>query len=89
MSPDSGAAATRRELDVERERLKESVQRLRGQVEQARRKPFKPSAAGLVAAALGGFVLAGGIHATVRLLGARERRRREQGRPGPLGRLAR
>lgn len=89
MTADPSIAATRRELDLERERLKESVQRLRGHVEQARRKPFAPSVAGVAVAALAGFLLAGGVHATVRLLGARQRRQRERQRRTVLRSLTR
>lgn len=85
----SGTAATRRELEREREELTKSVQRLRGEVDRARRAPFTPSVASAAAVALAGFVLAGGVHATVRLLGARERRRRERERPAMIGWLAR
>lgn len=81
MTVESDTAATRREIELERERLTDAVGRLRSRVEQTRRQPFKPNAVSFVAAAVGGFVVAGGVHATMRLLGARERRRRERTRP--------
>lgn len=90
MTTDSSTVATRQEIALEREQLAESVQRLRGRVEQKRRASFEPSARSLVAAALLGFVLAGGVRASVRLLSARERRRRKrEERPAVVGWLAR
>lgn len=60
----------RRELDLEREQLAEAVDSLRKEAKQRVRLPVA------AAAALGaGFVLAGGIGATMRLLFRRGRER--------------
>jgi len=74
-------AETRRAIELERGQLTEAVGRLRSRMEQTRREPLEPRAATVLGSAIGGFVLAGGVQATIRLLGARERTRRERARP--------
>jgi hypothetical protein len=78
-------AEIRRELESERERLAQAVDSLRAEVKEATNVGAKlrgnlPVAA---AAALGaGFVLAGGIGATMRLLFRRGREGKEKARVG-------
>ena len=82
MSVDPETTATRREIEREREALTEAVGHLRECIDETRRQPVRPKAATIAAMALAGFVLAGGVHATIRLLGARERRRRQRSLAG-------
>jgi hypothetical protein len=82
MSVDSDTARTRREIEREREALTAAVGNLRGRIEETRRQPVRPRAVTVAAVAVAGFVLAGGVHATIRLLGARERRRRQRSLAG-------
>jgi hypothetical protein len=78
MSTDSDTEATRREIEREREALTAAVGELRARVEEARREPVRPRAGAVAAIALAGFVFAGGVHATIRLLGTKERRRHQR-----------
>jgi hypothetical protein len=73
----------RRDIEAERERLADAVDDLRGEMDvNAKLKPKLPLAA---AAALGaGFVLSGGIGATMRLLVRRGREGRTKARFGPF-----
>jgi hypothetical protein len=84
MSVDFETVATRQAIELERERLAAAVGRLRTQVGRARRQPLEPGVATVLGVAVCGFVLAGGVHATMRLLGVRERRKRERALPGLL-----
>ena len=82
----------RRELESEREQLAQAVDTLRGQVNEMTDVSSKlqrnlPAAA---AAALGvGFVLAGGIGATMRLVVRRDREGDEKARFGRFSRVDR
>jgi hypothetical protein len=78
MSMNSDTTTTRREIEREREALVAAVGELRARVGKARREPVRPRAGAVAAVALAGFVVAGGVHSTVRLLGTRERRRRQR-----------
>ena len=73
----------RRDIEAERERLAEAVDDLRGEMDvNAKLRPKLPLAA---AAALGaGFVVSGGIGATMRLLMRRSREGRTKARFGPF-----
>ena len=74
----------KREIELEREQLAEAVEELRGELSPARAlRPKLPMLAG--GALAGGFVLAGGIGATMRLLA---RRSREGRRRAKLGRFS-
>jgi hypothetical protein len=79
---DSDTTATRREIEQEREALASAIGNLRARIDETRRQPLRPGAATVAAVAVTGFVLAGGVHATIRLLGARERRRRQRSLAG-------
>jgi hypothetical protein len=68
----------RREIELERERLVDAVTGLRAQVERVKRRPLKIGLPVIAGAAVAGFVLAGGVRATIRLLAVRERQRRER-----------
>jgi hypothetical protein len=67
-----------REIEAERARLVDSVSALRAEIEQKRRSGLRVGLPVIAGAAVAGFVLAGGVRATIRLLGVRYRRRREQ-----------
>jgi len=82
MSVDSDTMTTRHEIVQEREALASAVGHLRARIDETRRQPLRPGAATVAAVALAGFVVAGGVHATIRLLGARERRRRQRSLAG-------
>lgn len=73
----------RRDIEAERERLADAVDDLRAEIDvNARLKGKVPIAA---AAALGvGFVVAGGVGATMRLLMRRSREGTEKARFGPF-----
>jgi hypothetical protein len=73
----------RRDIEAERERLANAVDDLRGEMDvNAKLRPKLPLAA---AAALGaGFVMSGGIGATMRLLMRRSREGRTKARFGPF-----
>ena len=73
----------RRDIEVERERLADAVDDLRAELDvNAKLKDKVPVAA---AAALGiGFVVSGGIGATMRLLARRGREGRTKARFGPF-----
>ena len=73
----------RSEIEAERERLAEAVEDLRGEMDvNAKLRPKLPIAA---AAALGaGFVVSGGIGATMRLLMRRGREGKTKARFGPF-----
>ena len=73
----------RRDIEAERDRLAGAVDDLRSEMDvNAKLKPKLPLAA---AAALGaGFVLSGGIGATMRLLMRRSREGRTKARFGPF-----
>jgi hypothetical protein len=73
----------RRDIEAERERLADAVDDLRAEMDvNAKLKGKVPIAA---AAALGvGFVLAGGVGATMRLLMRRSREGTEKARFGPF-----
>ena len=73
----------RRDIEAERERLADAVDDLRAEMDvNAKLKPKLPLAA---AAALGaGFVVSGGIGATMRLLMRRSREGRTRARFGPF-----
>ena len=73
----------RRDIEAERERLADAVDDLRGEMDvNAKLRPKLPLAA---AAALGaGFVVSGGIGATMRLLMRRSREGRTKARFGPF-----
>jgi len=73
----------RRDIEAERDRLAGAVDDLRSEMDvNAKLKPKLPLAA---AAALGaGFVLSGGIGATMRLLMRRSREGRTRARFGPF-----
>jgi hypothetical protein len=73
----------RRDIEAERERLAVAVDDLRGEMDvNAKLRPKLPLAA---AAALGaGFVMSGGIGATMRLLMRRSREGRTKARFGPF-----
>jgi hypothetical protein len=73
----------RRDIEAERERLAEAVDDLRGEMDvNAKLRPKLPLAA---AAALGaGFVVSGGIGATMRLLARRGREGKTKARFGPF-----
>jgi hypothetical protein len=73
----------RRDIEAERERLADAVDDLRGEMDvNAKLRPKLPLAA---AAALGaGFVVSGGIGATMRLLMRRGREGRTRARFGPF-----
>jgi hypothetical protein len=70
--PERSAEQIRRDLAVERERLTEAVESLRGELDLG--KAVKAKLPALAAGAAGaGFFLAGGIGATLRLLARRGR----------------
>jgi hypothetical protein len=73
----------RREIEAERERLADAVDDLRSEMDvNAKLRPKLPLAA---AAALGaGFVVSGGIGATMRLLMRRSREGKTKARFGPF-----
>jgi hypothetical protein len=73
----------RRDIEAERDRLAEAVDDLRGEMDvNAKLRPKLPIAA---AAALGaGFVVSGGIGATMRLLARRGREGKTKARFGPF-----
>ena len=73
----------RSEIEAERDRLAEAVEDLRGEMDvNAKLRPKLPIAA---AAALGaGFVVSGGIGATMRLLMRRGREGKTKARFGPF-----
>ena len=73
----------RSDIEAERERLAEAVDDLRGEMDvNAKLRPKLPLAA---AAALGaGFVVSGGIGATMRLLARRGREGKTKARFGPF-----
>jgi hypothetical protein len=73
----------RRDIEAERERLADAVDDLRGEMDlNAKLRPKLPLAA---AAALGaGFVISGGIGATMRLVMRRSREGRTKARFGPF-----
>jgi hypothetical protein len=73
----------RRDIEAERDRLADAVDDLRGEMDvNATLRPKLPLAA---AAALGaGFVVSGGIGATMRLLMRRSREGRTKARFGPF-----
>jgi hypothetical protein len=73
----------RGEIEAERDRLAEAVEDLRGEMDvNAKLRPKLPIAA---AAALGaGFVVSGGIGATMRLLMRRGREGKTKARFGPF-----
>jgi hypothetical protein len=73
----------RRDIEAERERLADAVDDLRSEMDvNAKLRPKLPLAA---AAALGaGFVVSGGIGATMRLLMRRSREGRTRARFGPF-----
>jgi hypothetical protein len=73
----------RRDIEAERERLADAVDELRSEMDvNAKLRPKLPLAA---AAALGaGFVVSGGIGATMRLLMRRSREGRTKARFGPF-----
>jgi hypothetical protein len=73
----------RRDIEAERERLADAVDDLRSEMDvNAKLRPKLPLAA---AAALGaGFVVSGGIGATMRLLMRRSREGRTKARFGPF-----
>ena len=74
----------KREIELEREQLAEAVEELRGELSSS--KALRPKLPMLAGGALaGGFVLAGGIGATMRLLA---RRSREGERKAKLGRFS-
>jgi hypothetical protein len=73
----------RRDIDAERNRLADAVDDLRTEIDvNAKLKDKLPVAA--VAALGAGFVLSGGIGATMRLLMRRSREGREKARFGPF-----
>jgi hypothetical protein len=73
----------RRDIEAERDRLADAVDDLRGEMDvNAKLRPKLPLAA---AGALGaGFVVSGGIGATMRLLMRRSREGRTKARFGPF-----
>ena len=73
----------RRDIEAERDRLADAVDDLRGEMDvNAKLRPKLPLAA---AAALGaGFVVSGGVGATMRLLMRRSREGRTKARFGPF-----
>jgi Protein of unknown function (DUF3618) len=74
----------KREIEIERAQLAEAVEELRSELSVSRAlRPKVPMLAG--GALAGGFVLAGGIGATMRLLA---RRSREGRRKAKLGRFS-
>jgi hypothetical protein len=77
VSTSADTTVTRLEIEAERALLTQAVAELRAQLQGARRKPLHTSAATVVGSAIAGFVLAGGVGATLRLLGTRERRARQ------------
>jgi hypothetical protein len=81
------AADVRRELDAQRDQLASSVDELRkeiGEVTDVSGK-LRANLPAVAAGALGvGFVLAGGIGATMRLLARRGREGQEKARFGPF-----
>jgi len=85
MAGDNGRSVeqVRRDIEAERERLADAVDDLRGGMDvNAKLKDKLPVAA---AAALGlGFVVSGGIGATMRLLMRRSREGRTKARFGPF-----
>jgi len=75
--PDRGVDQIRRDLAVERGRLAEAVESLRGELDLG--KALKAKLPALAAGAAGaGFFLAGGIGATMRLLARRGREGKER-----------
>lgn len=72
-------AELRREIALERNRLVQAVSELRTQVDEKRRRPVKIGLPVIAGAAVAGFVLAGGVRATIRLLGVRRRRELQRG----------
>ena len=81
------AAEVRQEIASEREELAGAVERLRKEIGRATDVTGKLRAnlpAAAAAAAGAGFVLAGGIGATMRLLARRGREGREKARFGPF-----
>jgi hypothetical protein len=77
----------RREIAAERTRLAEAVVALRRQVDAKRRQPLPVGLPLIAGAAVAGFVLAGGVRATIRLLAVRYRREHDES--GLLGSLLR
>ena len=78
MSQSPSVDEIRREIEVERARLVDSVSTLRAEIEEKRRSPLKVGVPLIAGATVAGFVLAGGIQATIRLFGVRQRRRRQR-----------
>jgi hypothetical protein len=73
----------RRDIETERTRLADAVDELRSEMDvNAKLKDKLPAAA--IAALGAGFVLSGGIGATMRLLMRRSREGREKARVGPF-----
>ena len=73
----------RRDIETERTRLADAVDELRSEMDvNAKLKDKLPVAA--IAALGAGFVLSGGIGATMRLLMRRSREGREKARVGPF-----
>lgn len=73
----------RRDIETERTRLADAVDELRSEMDvNAKLKDKLPAAA--IAALGAGFVLSGGIGATIRLLMRRSREGREKARVGPF-----
>jgi hypothetical protein len=89
MSDTASVDALQHEIEVERARLAQSVSALRTQVELERRRRLRIGLQGAAGAAVAGFVAAGGVHATIRLLAVRHRRRRENEERGMLASLLR
>ena len=82
------AEQVQRDIEAERERLAGAVDDLRGGIDRMTSLKGKLPAA--VAAAFGaGFVAAGGIGATMRLLMGRGREGRTKARFGPFSRVGR
>lgn len=81
------AADVRRDLEVERDQLADAVDNLRDEIHEVtdvkgRLAANLPAAAGAAVAA--GFVLAGGIGATMRYIARRGREGHEKARFGPF-----
>jgi hypothetical protein len=78
MTEAQSVETVRREIDAERQQLVRAVADLRAEVDRARRRPFKVGLPVIAGAAVLGFLLAGGVRSTIRLLGVRHRRKLER-----------
>jgi hypothetical protein len=84
MSDEISVDRLQREIELEREQLVRSISAMREELERMKRAPLSIGAPVIAGIAMLGFVAAGGIPATIRLLGVRSRRRRQHAERAPL-----